>query len=139
VANALVKAFCHEIVDCDGCLLLSTHQVISERGRVIDDPVGYESTMNKRHMTDLCRIDEDDREALMIVGRALVKVWAERIALLFPGREVVFFLGGSDSVILRFHVRRSAITDWTDVTDREYLTSCNLEVYILRDEKLAQA
>ncbi len=140
VTDALVYSFCHEIVEVDGVLLLSTEQVLNGRGRLVDDDlVGIESTMNKRYVADLSRLDENARETLMTVGRAIMLVWSERIALRFPGRDVLFYLGGSESVILRFHVRRPHLTDWTDLSDREYLTASMLEVYLLHDGNLTPA
>jgi hypothetical protein len=141
VTDALVRAFCHEIIDSNGLLLLSTAQTRKEGLAVDCDPVGVESTMNKRYVTDLVgrAIDENARDVLMRLGRAIMHVWAERIALLFPGRDVVFYLGGSESVILRFHVRRTGMTDWTDLTDREYFAASNLEVYILYNGNLTRS
>jgi hypothetical protein len=139
VADVLVHTFCHEIIDCNGLLLLSTKQARNAGKRVIDDPVGYESTMNKRYVTDLSRIDENARDALMTIGRAVIRIWAERIALLLPGRNVVFYLGGLEDVVLRFHVRRPGICDWTDLADREFLKQSKLEAYVLQDGNLARS
>jgi hypothetical protein len=60
------------------------------------DPVAVESAMNKRAVVDLAgrAYDERSREELMTVGRAILRVWSERIALLFGDRDVVFYLGG---------------------------------------------
>jgi hypothetical protein len=130
----LRNAFSWEIVDIHGTLLLATKQVLApEANRPDEDPIGVESLMNKYYVRDLTGyvFDQDDRENLMPVGRALVKVWAERIALRFPGRRVLFFLGGEEAVILRFHVRREGQHDWTDIEDRRFLRKARLEVYEL--------
>lgn len=50
VTNALSAAFCHEIVDIHGRLLLATKQALRDKRVIIDDSVGYESTMNKRYV-----------------------------------------------------------------------------------------
>ena len=135
---ALIGTFCHEIVDRDGLLLLSTQQVCEAETAPVEDPVSVESTMNKRYVADLSRIDENARDPLMRVGRAIIYTWSERIALHFPGREVAFYLGGSESVILRFHVRRPGLTDWTNLSDRQYLAAAQIEVYILHNNSLTR-
>lgn len=56
--------------------------------------------------------------------------------LRFPGRAVLFYLGGSESVILRFHVRREGFHDWLDVNDHELLRRSSMEVHELRDQGL---
>src|SRR3954468_15860747 len=90
VADALARTFCHEIIEHNGLLLLSTEQARNDGGHVIDDPVDYEAIMNKRYVTDLSRLDENARDALMTVGRAIIRIWSERIALRVPGSDVVF-------------------------------------------------
>lgn len=139
VIDAITAAFCHDIVELDGLLLLSAAKVRRpQSATAISDAVGVESTLNKRYMTDLVGrcIQEENRDKLMAWGRAIIRVWSERIALRFPEREVAFYLGGSESTILRFHVRRPGSSDWTNLEDREFLSTSRIEVYVLRGNDL---
>jgi len=131
----LAALFCCRIIDNHGLLLLGTAQ--AQRG-IIDppaDPVGVESVLNKVHIADV--IDAGDgvlrRSALMVIGRSLIKVWAERISLHYPDRKVLFYLGGGDSVILRFHTRRVEHNDWLDLTDLSFIAQSRIEVYELSE------
>jgi hypothetical protein len=143
LVDTVAGAFCHEMIDCHGALLLSTKQVRAWRETAPPsdwDPVAVESTMNKRAVVDLAghAYDERSREELMTVGRAILRVWSERIALLFGDRDVVFYLGGSESVVIRFHVRRSGVADWLNLADREFLNASKIEIYLLHDRRLAR-
>lgn len=139
--RSLLHTFCHDLIDRDGMLLLSTRQVREwqvEAGTV--DPVDVESSMNKRYVSELVGdfVAGDARDELMVCGRAIIQVWAERIAVRFPERHVIFYLGGSDAVIVRFHVRRDGVHDWLDLDDRQFLLQSRIEVYELRDRCLQQ-
>jgi hypothetical protein len=134
VVRDLTEAFVNDIVDINGTLLLATKQILKgDPNRRHEDPISVESVVNKYYVTHLAGdvFDEDDRDNLMPIGRALIKVWAERIAFRFPGRRVLFFLGGEESVIVRFHVRREGQHDWASLEDRKFLRKAHLEVYEL--------
>jgi len=138
VANAVLEAVCVEIAQNGDLLLLQSEQA-AIAGHVNNvDPVDVEATLNKRHLTDLVpgAVFENSYEKLMACGRAIIKIWSERIALHFPSHVVLFFLGGAEDVVLRFHVRRKGIADWTDLNDRDFLISNRLEIYELRGERL---
>jgi hypothetical protein len=136
---ALVRTLEYEIVKLHGMMLLETRQVLGWKGSVTgEDPIGTEATMNKRYVWDLMGglIDVDARDDLMTFGRAIMRIWSERIALRFPDMPVLFYLGGSESVILRFHVRRSGLPDWIELSEGDFLTESKLEVYELRHGQL---
>ena len=137
--RCLLHTFGHEIIDCHGMLLLSTDQVRNwELDGAPVDAVDVEATMNKRYVAELVGdlIEADAREELMACGRSIIQIWAERIALRFPERNVIFYLGGSESVIVRFHTRRHGVDDWLDVTDRQFVLQSRLELYELRDRRV---
>lgn len=137
--SPLLRALRHDVIDREGLLLLSTNQIREwESVSSEQDAVDVEATMNKRYVIDLVGniVRIDDRAALMECGRTIMQVWVERIALRFPERDVRFYLGGSESVILRFHVRGPGVADWVDVTDREFLSRSSIEVYELRRQRL---
>ena len=141
VLPTIAEAFAAEIIDVSGCLLLNSVQArTSEHSAPPSDPVAFEATMNKRHLPDILGIrdDSETRSALVAVGRALIKTWAERIALRFPTRTVAFYLGGSDSVVIRFHERRSGHPDWINWDDRTFLRASALEIYELSAGGLAR-
>src|SRR3954447_13382072 len=92
IVEAVLSAAWHEIVETNGLLLLTTSQVL--RGAAMAqhhaDPVSVEATMNKRYVSELvgCGIHQTARGKLMKCGRAIIKIWSERIALHFPDRTV---------------------------------------------------
>ncbi len=136
----LVETFSHPIIEVDEMLLLETEQARHTSSSALkSDRVSVEATLNKRYVADLVGhafVDDANRDELMICGRAIMHVWSECIALRFPGRVVVFYLGGRESVILRFHVRRPGVREWTDLSDREFLSQSLIEVFLLEDGKL---
>lgn len=138
--QSLLHTFQHDIVERGGLLLLRTQQIMEWdlESVPVEDPVDVESTMSKRYVSELAGelIDGSSREQLMVCGRAIVQVWAERIAARFPGRNVLFYLGGEEDVIVRFHVRRPGIYDWLDLEDRPFILRSRLEVYELHDQRL---
>jgi hypothetical protein len=138
VLEALLQTFCQEIVECDGLLLLSTAQVRASGWDGLGDPVSIEATMNKRYLSELIgdAISASSRADLMRYGRAIIQIWSERIALRFPDRVVVFYLGGSESVLVRFHARRLGVPDWADLADRAFLSASLIEVFELRNGNL---
>jgi hypothetical protein len=99
----------------------------------IEDFTGLESDINSFRMHDLVGgVLEDkghDRRVLRQIGRALIHVWADRLRGLAPDRSFLFYLGGRDTLFLRFHTERSSIPHWTDITDLRFLRRCRIEVY----------
>jgi hypothetical protein len=141
-AVAALEAASTPIIEVEGMLLLRTKQALRpwahESGEI--DRVGAEATLNKRYVVDLLDLTnvrcDEVREELTQCGMKLIEIWASRISLEFPSKVVVFYLGGSEDVILRFHVRRDGVRDWTDLNDRQFLLSSHLQVYELRSGKL---
>jgi hypothetical protein len=99
----------------------------------IDDLTGLESDVNSFRMHDLVGgVLEDkghERRVLRRIGRALIHVWADRLRGQAPDRSFLFYLGGRDTLILRFHTERSSIPHWTDITDLQFLRRCRIEVH----------
>jgi hypothetical protein len=98
------------------------------------DPTALESFVNHLHIEDLTTgmlgVKGADRLALLAVGRALIHVWAERIRHLPRPRAILFYLGGLDTVGLRFHVFRDQKAAWLDLTSPEFIRGEAIEVYL---------
>lgn len=97
-----------------------------------NDETGFESFVNHIHLEDIVQgvfDPETDREALLIIGKDIIAVWAERLKPYLNKREVIFYLGGSDSVSLRFHIARDDGRDWIDRSDEDLIHRERIEVF----------
>lgn len=98
------------------------------------DLTALESFVNHLHIEDLTTgmlgVKDEDRLALLAVGKALIHVWAERIRQLPRPRAVLFFLGGLDTISLRFHVFRDQKAAWLDLTSPGFIRDEAIEVYL---------
>jgi hypothetical protein len=108
-----------------------------------DDPTGYEAFVNHFHLEDTLMIPYSDgaiRALLVEVGRDLVKAWAGRLQAAFPEHSFLFYLGGTDSVALRFHVDRGDGREWANLNDRSFLRAEQIDVFrldrVLKNEVL---
>ncbi|KAB8144385.1 hypothetical protein F8S13_05790 [Chloroflexia bacterium SDU3-3] len=72
--------------------------------KMISDPVGYEASENHFHLDYMISRDLS-RKVLMDIGKGIIFVWNERIHTMIDD-NVIFYLGGDDSIILRFHLER---------------------------------
>jgi hypothetical protein len=100
------------------------------------DPTGLEAFVNHFHLDDLAgdsAAGPVKRKDLMRLGESLVSVWASRLA---PTEEpVVFYLGGRDGVVLRFHLVRPGAKPWIPA-DAHLLAKERLRVFELKDSTL---
>lgn len=88
-------------------ILIATTNLNSRKTSVnqpISNPVWYESTMNHYHLDYMISRDLS-RKVLMDIGKGIIFVWNERIHTVIDD-NVIFYLGGDDSIILRFHLER---------------------------------
>jgi hypothetical protein len=74
------------------------------------NPIGAEAFANHYHLEDyvegLRLKPRAQRRFLMTLAEALVKVWSERLVRLLGERSAIFYIGGTDTVLIRFHVER---------------------------------
>ena len=74
------------------------------------NPIGAEAFANHYHLEDYVeglRLEpRAQRRFLMTLAEALVKVWSERLVRLLGERSAIFYIGGKDTVLIRFHVER---------------------------------
>jgi hypothetical protein len=95
-----------------------------------NDSTGLEAFVNHVHLEDVTNLDaEKDREILLAIGRNIINVWKDRLQPYVNGRKIVFFLGGSDSVSLRFHIIRNDGRDWIDLSDQKLIDRERIEVF----------
>lgn len=96
------------------------------------DPTALEAFVNHVHLDDLLGglplSTDGAREALVALGRALVEVYTERARPFLGGRELIFYLGGRDTVSLRFHVFRGSEEAWARLDDADFLEQERCEV-----------
>jgi hypothetical protein len=81
------------------------------------DPIGAEAFANHYHLEDYVKglrwQPGGQRRFLMALAEALVKVWSERLVRLLGERSAIFYIGGRDTVFIRFHVERPGTVPWT--------------------------
>ena len=81
------------------------------------DPIGAEAFANHYHLEDYVKglrwQPGGQRRFLMTLAEALVKVWSERLVRLLGERSAIFYIGGRDTVFIRFHVERPGAEPWT--------------------------
>jgi len=81
------------------------------------NPIGAEAFANHYHLEDYVeglRLEpRAQRRFLMTLAEALVKVWSERLVRLLGERSAIFYIGGRDTVFIRFHVERPGAAPWT--------------------------
>jgi hypothetical protein len=96
------------------------------------DSIGAEAFANHYHLEDYLeglRIKPAARRRLlMTLAEALVKVWSERLVRLLGERSAIFYIGGSDTVYVRFHVERPGAKPWTS-HEPAFLKKERLRVY----------
>jgi hypothetical protein len=132
------EACAWQIREIRGCLVLPSTET-GERAWVLD-AISVETTLNKRYIKDLVTpaVAADQHDALMRCGRVLVRAWAAQLTTRFPAATILFFLGGSEDVIVRFHVERPPSPNWADLSDTSFLHAARLEVYRLNDGVLTR-
>ena len=117
-----------------------TADISSYLNQFKQDLTGIESFNNHFHLEDIADItftgDELVRTKLMEVGRALIKVWAERLHIMLKGQAILFYLGGVDSVIVRFHLERTHEATWIHLSDTAFIQKERIEVYRGLDGKV---
>lgn len=103
------------------------------------DPTGFEAFVTHVHLEDLLASGGSlRRRDWLAIGWDLMQVWGDRLRPRLRGRSVLFYLGGSRGVILRFHVAREGCADWLDWTDKDFLTREKLSVYRLTETDLVK-
>lgn len=132
--DAVVDSFVQPFVD-DGDALFAASALpwLYAQRKGAADITGIEATVNTfhiRHFTDGAITDKGpDRRSLMKLGRALIQVWSARLQGQLQQRTLLFYLGGRDEVLLRFHVERPEVPNWTDISDSQFFRRRRLEVY----------
>ena len=135
----LSEAFTTPIQEYDDAILAGQPAVVERHlASFPGDPTGLESFVNHLHIEDLTAgllgVKDADRLALLGVGRALIHVWTERMRQLPRARDILFYLGGSDTVSLRFHVFRGEKAAWVDLTNPAFIREEGFEVYLATGE-----
>jgi len=96
------------------------------------DSIGAEAFANHYHLEDYVKglrwQPGGQRRFLMTLAEALVKVWSERLVRLLGERSAIFYIGGSDTVFIRFHVERPGAAPWTS-HEPAFLKKERLRVY----------
>jgi hypothetical protein len=96
------------------------------------DPIGLEATVNHYHLEDYIKgprlKPRAQRQLLMTLAEALMRVWSERLLPFLGDRAAIFYLGGTDTVVIRFHVERPDTEPWTTLTPA-FMKKERLRVY----------
>lgn len=127
----LFAARFHEYEDA---ILIENPIRIQRHTRVFGpDHSGLEAFVNHVHLEDACASvllpRSHGRRALMDIGRMLVITWGERMRPMLKDRQAIFYLGGEDSVTLRFHVDRADGMGWLDLNSNRLVKKERMELY----------
>ncbi len=131
---ALANLFGVTFSSLDECVVVGD---VAKAGRLRplfpDDPVGLEALVNHVYLEDLFHsmvVPKGElRRALVKIGQTLISVWHERMAPLLDGREVIFYLGGRDTVAIRFHLVRDSSPSWLDLSDASFVRRERVRVF----------
>jgi hypothetical protein len=98
-----------------------------------DDPTGFEAFVNHFHLEDiffgLISPVGTEREILVHIGMSLITVWGDRMRDILGERQALFYLGGQDTVALRFHIERQDGKPWIDLSNSGFLEQEQLNVF----------
>jgi len=117
IVKKIASLFGMPIYELDGALLTGD----PKRGKrhaadFPGDPIALEAFVNHYHLSDYvggCGLEpRAHRQMLTSLADAVVLVWSERLAKFLVNRSVLFFVGGTDDVIVRFHVEREGGAAW---------------------------
>jgi hypothetical protein len=96
------------------------------------DPIGLEASVNHYHLEDYIKglrlKPKAHRRLLMTLAEALVMVWSERLVRFIGERAAIFYVGGADTVVIRFHVDRPSAEPWAALTPA-FMRKERLRVY----------
>lgn len=96
------------------------------------DPVGLEAFVNHYHLEDY--VEEFSleprrkRRELNRLADALILVWAERLAGILAERTALFYAGGEEDVIVRFHLERPDEPPWMSL-DPDFVRKARMRVF----------
>ncbi len=97
-----------------------------------DDPIGLEAFVNHYHLEDF--VEEFSleprrkRRELNRLVDALVLVWAERMTGILGERAALFYVGGEEDVIVRFHVDRPGAVPWMS-PDSAFIKKARMRIF----------
>jgi hypothetical protein len=125
------------ILEIDGCLLISRERGVKRHlSSFPGDPVGFEAFASHVHLKDIA--GQLPRKRLVAIGESVIRAWSERLKAVLRGRSVLFYLGGSSDVTLRFHVIRDACANWVDLSDKAFRRKEKLKIFRLTEEGLVE-
>lgn len=96
------------------------------------DLVGLEAFVNHYHLEDYVGEfhlePRQQRRVLNRLAETLALVWSERLVKIIGNRTALFYLGGSDSVVVRFHLERTDEVPWADLNP-DFLKRSRIRVF----------
>lgn len=121
----VAELFATRIVVLDGVIAIGDPaELRRHREHFEEDKTGLEAFVNHVHLEELLhriiRPPFKRRPEALRLGEQLIRVWAERIAGI-AGADVslLFYLGGSEDVVLRFHTERMNVHPWIALNKKE--------------------
>ncbi|MEP7012500.1 MAG: hypothetical protein ABJC13_19440 [Acidobacteriota bacterium] len=97
-----------------------------------NDPIGLEAFVNHYHLEDYIRelgLDpKKERRELNRLADALVLVWLERLTGILGERTLLFYVGGEQDVIVRFHVERPGSVPWMNL-DPAFIKKARMRIF----------
>lgn len=129
--------FAAPIAQIDGMVVLVDRAELERHeAHFKGDKTALEAFVNHVHLEDLVSglrqpAGNARREALRL-GELLIRVWSERVAgITGSDLALLFYLGGTEDVVVRFHVERANEHPWIAISKKE-ARSLKLRVYRLR-------
>lgn len=121
----LSKLFAKPFIKIQSVVLDDDGRSVEDKPIVIDDPV-YLEVSNHIHLEDEFP-QRLKRRLLIAIGRQVIEVWNQRLRLLVGDTPVLFYLGGTDTVMLRFHQEHEGYIPW--IADHEHLRRGRISLY----------
>lgn len=133
--KALAETFSVRLFEIDGCVVIDEDEFHRHRQSFLRDPTGLEAFVNHLHLEDvtgeLLPLEAGNRATLVQIGEQVIRVWADRLSAILKERQAMSYLGGADTVPVRFHLLRRESAAWLDLADLAFLRKERITAWLL--------
>lgn len=97
------------------------------------DVIAFEAFVNHVHLEDvlngILKPLGEERVILMRLGASMLNILADKLQPFLTDRNVLAYVGGADTVALRFHTESCEGRNWVDLSDVDFLIREQLWVF----------